>query len=91
LRGREWGWIREAAYGAIHLWDGGIFADHAPEVTWILQDLEDNLFINREYGYGIDVDEGWFSLGGVTPQPNLMSIDLTYLRRDEVKHSLRNF
>jgi hypothetical protein len=91
LRGREWGWIREAAYGAIHLWDGRLFADGAPEVTWILQDLEDNLFINREYGYGIDVDEDWFSLGGITPQPNLMSIDLTYLRRNQVKHSLRNF
>ena len=91
LRWREFGWIREVAYGAIHLWDGGLFDSHSPEVTWILQDLEDNLFVNREFGYGIDVDDGWFSLGGVTPQPNLMSIDLTYLRRDQIKHSLRNF
>jgi hypothetical protein len=91
LRWRESGWIREVAYGAIHLWDGGLLDDHAPEVTWMLQDLEDNLFINREYGYGINVDDDWFSQGGITPQPNLMSIDLTYLRRDQVKHSLRNF
>jgi hypothetical protein len=91
LRWREWGWIREVAYGAIHLWDGGLLDDHAPEVTWMLQDLEDNLFVNREYGYGINVDDNWFSQGGITPQPNLMSIDLTYLRRDQVKHSLRNF
>jgi hypothetical protein len=91
LRWREWGWIREVAYGAIHLWDGGLLDDHAPEVTWILQDLEDNLFINRNYGYGINAEDDWFSQGGVTPQPNLMSIDLTYLRRDQVEHSLRNF
>lgn len=91
LRGREFGWIREVAYGAIHLWDGGLFDDDAPEVTWILQDLEDNGFVNREYGFGINVDDDWFSLGGVTSQPNLMSIDLTYLRRDQVKHAVRNF
>mgnify|MGYP005850908861 CR=1 FL=1 len=91
LRGREYGWIREVSYGAIHLWDGGLFDDDAPEVTWILQDLEDNGFVNREYGFGINVDDDWFSLGGVTSQPNLMSIDLTYLRRDQVKHALRNF
>ena len=91
LRGREYGWIREVSYGAIHLWDGGLFEHDAPEVTWILQDLEDNGFVNREYGFGINVDDDWFSQGGVTSQPNLMSIDLTYLRRDQVKHSLRNF
>jgi len=91
LRGREYGWIREVSYGAIHLWDGGLFDDDAPEVTWILQDLEDNGFVNREYGFGINVDDDWFSLGGVTSQPNLMSIDLTYLRRDQIRHALRHF
>ncbi|MCS7061967.1 MAG: hypothetical protein RMN25_12500, partial [Anaerolineae bacterium] len=46
LRGREFGWIREVAYGATQLWDGGLFEHHAPELTWMLQDLEDNGFIN---------------------------------------------
>ncbi|MQA26041.1 MAG: hypothetical protein GEU94_11330 [Micromonosporaceae bacterium] len=91
LRGREFGWIREAGYGALHLWEGGVLPSDAPETTWILQDLEDNLFVSREFGHGTDLDRDWFSRGGVIPQPNLLGITKAYLDRDQVEHALRAF
>ncbi len=89
LRGREPGWFREAAYGALHLMEGGVFDPDEPEMTWLLKDLEDNLFVTREWGRPVDLDERWFSHGGVTIQPNLMDLAIDYLRRGEVKHALR--
>lgn len=89
LRGREPGWFREAAYGALHLLEGGVFDPDEPEMTWLLKDLEDNLFVTREWGRPVDLDEHWFSHGGVTIQPNLMDLAIDYLRRGETKHALR--
>jgi hypothetical protein len=89
VRGREWGWFREAAYGALHLQDGNVFDPHEDEMTWALKDLEDNLFVSREWGRPVDVERHWFSHGGVTIQPNLMDLGIAYLRRGQVKHALR--
>ncbi|MCL6430865.1 MAG: hypothetical protein K6V36_08385 [Anaerolineae bacterium] len=89
LRGREWGWFREAAYGALHLVDGGVFEPHEPEVTWLLKDLEDNLFVSREWGRPVDLERFWFSQGGVTIQANLMDLALDYLRRGQPEHAIR--
>ncbi|MBC7234320.1 MAG: hypothetical protein H5T69_00645 [Chloroflexi bacterium] len=89
LRGREWGWFREAAYGAAHLMEGDVFDPNEPEMTWVLQDLEDNLFVHRQYGRPVDVEKEWFSLGGVTIQPNLMDLGIDYLRRGEIEQALR--
>lgn len=89
LRGREPGWFREAAYGAIHLLEGGVFGPDEQEMTWLLKDLEDNLFVTREWGRPVDLERYWFSHGGVTIQPNLMDLTLDYLRRGQVKHALR--
>jgi hypothetical protein len=89
LRGREWGWFREAAYGALHLLEGGVFDPDEPEMTWVLKDLEDNLFVSREWGRPVDLERFWFSHGGVTIQPNLQQTAIDYLRRGQVKHALR--
>jgi len=89
LRGRAWGWFREAAYGALHLLEGNVFDPGEEEMTWVLEDLEDNLFVSREWGRPVDVEQHWFSHGGVTIQPNLMDLGIDYLRRDQVKHALR--
>jgi hypothetical protein len=89
LRGREWGWFREAAYGALHLMECGVFEPNEPEVTWLLKDLEDNLFVSREWGRPVDLERYWFSHGGVTIQPNLMDLAIDYLRRGQVEHGLR--
>jgi hypothetical protein len=58
-------------------------------MTWVLKDLEDNLFVSREWGRPVDVEQHWFSHGGVTIQPNLMDLGIDYLRRGQVKHALR--
>jgi hypothetical protein len=89
IRGREWGWFREAAYGALHLLEGGVFEPDEPEMTWVLKDLEDNLFVSREWGRAVDLERFWFSHGGVTIQPNLQDLGIDYLRRGQVKHALR--
>lgn len=89
LRGREWGWFREAAYGALHLMECGVFEPNEPEVTWLLKDLEDNLFVSREWGRPVDLERYWFSHGGVTIQPNLTDLAIDYLRRGQIEHGLR--
>jgi hypothetical protein len=89
LRGREWGWFREAAYGALHLCESDVFDPNEPEMTWVLKDLEDNLFVSRDWGRPVDLEKRWFSHGGVTIQANLMDLAIDYLRRGQVKHGLR--
>jgi hypothetical protein len=89
LRGRDWGWFREAAYGALHLCESNVFEPNEPEMTWVLKDLEDNLFVSRDWGRPVDLEKFWFSHGGVTIQANLMDLAIDYLRRGQVKHGLR--
>jgi len=89
IRGRERGWFREAAYGALHLLEGGVVDPIEDEMTWVLEDLEDNLFVSREWGRPVDLETAWFNQGGVTIQPNLMDLAVDYLRRGEPKHALR--
>jgi hypothetical protein len=89
LRGREWGWFRQAAYGALHLLECGVFDPDELEMTWLLKDLEDNLFVSRDWGRPVDLERYWFSHGGMTIQPSLTDLAIDYLRRGEVKHGLR--
>jgi hypothetical protein len=89
IRGRELGWFREAAYGALHLLEGGVYEPHEEEMTWILKDLEDNLFMSLQWGHAVDEENDWFSQGGFTIQPNLLDLGIDYLRRGEIKHALR--
>ena len=89
LRGREWGWFREAAYGALHLLEGDVFGPNEEEMTWVLKDLEDNLFVTREWGRPVDLERYWFSRGGVTIQANLMDLAIDYLRRGQIEHAIR--
>jgi len=90
IRGREWGWFREVAYGAIQLLEGGVFAPGEEEMTWVLKDSEDNLFVSRDYGRPVDMEKYWFSHGGITIQANLTDVGIDYLRRGETKHALRS-
>jgi len=89
LRGREWGWFREAAYGAAHLLEANVFDPNEEEMTWVIKDLEDNLFVSREWGRPVDLEKWWFSQGGVAIQANLMDTAIDYLRRGEIEHGLR--
>ena len=58
-------------------------------MTWLAKDLEDNLFVSREWGRPVDLEKYWFSHGGVAIQANLMDLAIDYLRRGQVKHGLR--
>ncbi len=89
IRGREWGWIREVAYGALHLVDGGAFEPDDEMVTWMLKYLEDVAFPSRDWGRPIDVEKRWFSQAGVTIQANLLNNGLAYVRRDQPRHAVR--
>lgn len=91
LRGRDLGWFREGAYGALHLVVCGIIKSDEEMATWILKDLEDNIFITREFGRPVDIGKYWFSHGGVAIQANLLDNAIVYLKRDQIEHSLRCF
>jgi hypothetical protein len=73
----------------LHLLEGNVFDPDEQEMTLVLKDLEDNLFVSREWGRPVDMERHWFSHGGVTIQPNLMDLGIDYLRRGQVKHALR--
>jgi hypothetical protein len=90
IRGRDWGWFREVAYGPLQLLEGDVFEPNEEEMTWVLKDSEDNLFISRDWGRPVDLEKYWFSHGGITIQANLTDIGIDYLRRGEIKHALRS-
>ena len=86
------GWIREALYPALHLAAGEVVSARDPLITWMLDDLEDNLFFSWQSGLNVsDYEQTWFERGGVTLQPCLLDLLPTYLARDEVPAALRNF
>ena len=89
IRGREWGWIREVVYGALHLVDGGVLEPDDQTVTWILKYFEDAAFPSRDWGRPIDVEKRWFSQAGLTIQANLLNNGVAYVRRDQPKHAVR--
>ncbi len=89
LRGRDLGWIRDSLYGPIHLIDCGIYPPNSIEATWILYDAENNVFVSKERGLGIDTVKWWFSHGGMTLQPNLVPTPIVYVRRDEPERAVR--
>ncbi|MBK9138881.1 MAG: hypothetical protein IPM17_08985 [Verrucomicrobia bacterium] len=86
------GWIREALYPALHLAAGEVVRPQDPLMTWMLDDLEDNLFFSWQSGLNVrDFEQTWFERGGVTLQPCLLDLLPTYLARDEIPAALRNF
>lgn len=86
------GWIREGLYPALHLLDANLVEPRHRIVTWLLEDLEDNVFLSEESGYKVDDQAAkFFDFGGFNLQPNLLCNSHAHLRRDEVPHFLRVF
>ena len=86
------GWIREGLYPALHLRDGEVYPEDHPYVDWMIQDLEDNIFLSKESGYGVENPRAnFFNFGGFTLQPNLLDLPIAYLQRDQVPNFLRGF
>lgn len=86
------GWIREGLYPALHLLDADLVEPDSEPVTWLLQDLEDNIFLSKESGYGVeDQLAGFFDFGGFNLQPNLLTNSMAHLRRGETPNFIRVF
>ncbi|NLH72962.1 MAG: hypothetical protein GX456_07905 [Verrucomicrobia bacterium] len=86
------GWIREGLYPALHLVTGEVYEPQHQFVDWMIHELEDNVFISAESGYGLKNPEAeFFDLGGFTLQPNLLDLALVYLARDEIPNFIRAF
>jgi hypothetical protein len=63
-----------------------------PLMTWMLDELEDNVIFSWQSGYNLeDYEETWFKKGGVTLQPCLLDMPSAYIARDEIPAALRAF
>jgi len=83
-RGREVGWIREVLEGSVYLLISGLYDPNTKQGQWILDDFQDNRYMNPPYGYSVpDFDMTWFARGGISMQPNLLAGLLPHLDRDE--------
>jgi len=89
LRGRDLGWIRDSLYGPAHSVECGVFDPLEDICTWMLRDLEDNVFVSRYRGRQVDLDRFRFSQGGNTIQSGLLPIAMIYLKRDQPEHAVR--
>ena len=89
VRGPEWGWFREGAYGPLHMVDGELWDPWDENTTFVLKYLEDCVFPTRQYGRPIDMEKRWFSQAGVTIQANLLNNGVAYLKRDQIEHAVR--
>ena len=89
IRGPEWGWFREGAYGPLHLVDGQVLDPNDERTTWIMKYLEDLIYPTRDWGRPIDIEKRWFSQAGLTIQANLLNNGIAYVQRDEPKHAVR--
>jgi hypothetical protein len=86
------GWVRDALYCSLHAATGEVVSPDDLLMTWMLDELEDNVFFSRESGYGLkDVDRYWFERGAVTKQPCLLDTPIVYMARDEIPAALRSF
>ncbi len=85
-RGRDNGWIRETLEGSIYLLISGLYAPDSQQAGWILDDYQDNRYLNPPFGYALDMPEQtWFDRGGLSIQPNLLAGLIPHLDRDEIE------
>jgi hypothetical protein len=86
------GWIREALYCSLHLAAAEVLSPDDTIVTWMLDELEDNIFFSWQSGYNVaDYEQTWFERGGLTLQPCLLDTPIVYMARDEISAALRSF
>lgn len=83
-RGREVGWIRETLEGPVYLLITGLYDPKSPQAQWILDDVQDNKYTKPPYGYELpNFEKRWFSLAGISMQPNLLAGLMPHIVRDE--------
>ena len=78
------GWIREVLEGSVYLLLSGLYDPNSKQGQWIVDDFQDNRYLNPPYGYSVpDFAMTWFDCGGISMQPNLLAGLLPHLDRDE--------
>lgn len=83
-RGRDVGWIRETLEGSVYLLLSGLYKPNSRQARWILDDYQDNRYLNPPFGYPLgDAQQEWYDRGGFSMQPNLLAGLMPYLDRDE--------
>ena len=87
------GTVYDAELGALHLLKCEILSPQDPEVSWMLNALEDRFFMTQpETAHLEGLETDWFNLGGFArSQPYYLHYQEAYLRRDEIPNFLRGF
>jgi hypothetical protein len=89
------GYGYDSTDGPLHLFKGEVLAPNDPEVTWILNYLEDRFFMFSPLPSRVYLDElsnDWFNLGGFEKlQPYYVHYQDAYLQRDQIPNFLRGF
>jgi len=86
LRGRDIGWVRETLEGSVYLLIAGLFDSNSKQADWILDDFQDNRYMNPPFGFAMDREKHtWFDRGGFSVQSNLLAGPMPHLQRDEAE------
>lgn len=89
------GYAYDSNIGPSHMVKGEVLAPTDPEVTWMLNYLEDRFFMYTPLPSRVRLDElstDWFNLGGFEKQqPYYVHYQDAYLQRDQIPNFLRGF
>ena len=89
------GYASDTTIGPLHLLKGEVLDANDPEVTWMLNYLEDRFFLFTPLPSRVQFDElstDWFNLGGFEKlQPYYVHYQDAYLERDQIPNFLRGF
>jgi hypothetical protein len=85
----------DCTIGPFHLLKGEVLESNDPEVTWMLNYLEDRFFMFTPLPSRVQLDQlstDWFNLGGFEKlQPYYVHYQDAYLQRDQIPNFLRGF
>jgi hypothetical protein len=89
------GYVYVTTLGPLHLLKSEVLEPNDPEVTWMLNTLEDRFFMYSPGPSRVDLGQlytDWFNLGGFEKlQPYYVHYQDAYLQRDQIPHFLRGF
>jgi hypothetical protein len=92
---RRHGYAYDCTIGPFHLLKGEVLEPGDPEVTWMLNTLEDRFFLFTSLPSRVNLERistDWFNLGGFEKlQPYYVHYQDAYLQRDQIPNFLRGF
>ena len=92
---RRHGYAYDCTIGPFHLLKGEVLEPGDPEVTWMLNTLEDRFFLFTPLPSRVNLERlstDWFNLGGFEKlQPYYVHYQDAYLQRDQIPNFIRGF